>query len=122
MKFYYDGQLIRTSKTHEYKFACVRLAEDGRYKNLGCSATYKGACKERDSRVSGYRSNEAFCKVCADAVRNGKTFVWNKVCGRSYRHMLDRTAEEYDRLAKESAELANYYETAYKIVELEMVG
>ena len=40
MKFYYNGKLIRTSKTHEYKYAVLHGD-----KCLGCSATREGALK-----------------------------------------------------------------------------
>ena len=46
MKFYYKGQLIRTSKTHEYKWALIRELPDGSIKALACSATQQGAGKD----------------------------------------------------------------------------
>lgn len=39
MKFYYNGKLVRTSKTHEYKYALLNRAD----RTLACSATRKGA-------------------------------------------------------------------------------
>ena len=42
MKFYYEGQLIRTSKTHHYTHAVIKRTEDG-WITYGCSSSYKGA-------------------------------------------------------------------------------
>ena len=39
MKFYYNGQLVRTSKTHEYKFAVINTKT---MKAWGCSKDLKG--------------------------------------------------------------------------------
>ena len=36
MKFYYKGQLIRTSKTHAYNWAILTERPDGTYACHGC--------------------------------------------------------------------------------------
>ena len=43
MKFYYKGQLVRTSKTHEYKWAVVEEQEDGSLKVYGCRTGHHAA-------------------------------------------------------------------------------
>lgn len=40
MKFYYNGKLVRTSKTHEYKYGVYSANQD---KVIACSATREGA-------------------------------------------------------------------------------
>ena len=46
MKFYYNGKLVRTSKTHEYKYAIVKRADiesdAERIKPFACSKDMKG--------------------------------------------------------------------------------
>lgn len=38
MKFYYKGQLVRTSKTHTYNWAILEEKDDGTLKVYGCRA------------------------------------------------------------------------------------
>ena len=54
-KFYYQGQLIRTS-ANDYKFAVVIPCEDQTVFVVGCSATYAGADKIK--RREAYRFSE----------------------------------------------------------------
>lgn len=51
MKFYYNGNLIRTSKTHEYRYALLFVREDGTYRALRCSAERKSCVQEFDRRT-----------------------------------------------------------------------
>lgn len=43
MKFYYKGQLVRTSKTHDYKWAIIDELKDGTLVVWGCRADRKAA-------------------------------------------------------------------------------
>lgn len=46
MKFYYDGELIRTSKTHDYTHAVVLPSKPGainKWVALGCRSSLAGA-------------------------------------------------------------------------------
>ena len=45
MKFFYNGQLLRTSKTKEYTHAVVREKENGTYVLWGCASSYDGASR-----------------------------------------------------------------------------
>lgn len=45
MKFYYKGQLMRTSKNHHYTHAVIRHNEDGTITCMGCSSSEQGAEK-----------------------------------------------------------------------------
>lgn len=51
MKFYYNGQLIRTSKTHHYTHACVEISEKG-IRCIGCSSTKQGAERVKAEKVA----------------------------------------------------------------------
>ena len=46
MKFYYKGQLVRTSKTHTYHWAILEELEDGTLKVYGCRADRAAANAE----------------------------------------------------------------------------
>ena len=51
MKFYYKGQLIRTSKTHAYNWAILTERPDGTYACHGCRVNHSDADIEA-SRLS----------------------------------------------------------------------
>lgn len=46
MKFYYKGQLVRTSKTHTYNWAILEEKDDGTLKVYGCRAERAAADAE----------------------------------------------------------------------------
>lgn len=46
MKFYYKGQLVRTSKTHAYNWAILEEKDDGALKVYGCRAERAAADTE----------------------------------------------------------------------------
>ena len=46
MKFYYKGQLVRTSKTHDYNWAIIDELKDGTLVVWGCRADRKTADAE----------------------------------------------------------------------------
>ena len=46
MKFWYKGQLVRTSKGHDYNFAVVEQQDDGTLRVFGCRADRKAAESE----------------------------------------------------------------------------
>lgn len=46
MKFWYKGQLVRTSKTHDYNWAVLDMLDDGSFKVRGCRADRKAADAE----------------------------------------------------------------------------
>lgn len=46
MKFYYKGRLVRTSKTHDYKWAVIEEMDDGTLKIYGCRADRAAADAE----------------------------------------------------------------------------
>lgn len=53
MKFYYKGQLVRTSKTHEYKWAIIEEMDDGTLKVYGCRAERAAADTELTLVIRG---------------------------------------------------------------------
>lgn len=66
MKFYYNGQLVRTSKTRNYKYAIIRENE-GKIKVYACSETKQNALKRLQSEKA-YQTQRAkdeleWCKI-----------------------------------------------------------
>ena len=65
MKFYYDGELIRTSKTHNYTHAVVAPAEPGaknKWVTYGCRTGLPGAqalLNDTMKRVGAYNQKKA---------------------------------------------------------------
>lgn len=57
MKFYYNGQLIRTSKTRHYKYAIIHESGD-KLKVFACSETRENAQKRLESEIR-YRTQQA---------------------------------------------------------------
>lgn len=68
MKFYYNGKLIRTSKTHDYKFAAMI---DGTC--LKCSATKEGAQAEITRLIRDRELNIEAEKNAIKAIERGET-------------------------------------------------
>ena len=63
MKFYYKGQLVRTSKTHTYNWAILEEKDDGTLKVYSCRAERAAAdaghsqgTPLRAGRPSGHRA------------------------------------------------------------------
>ena len=84
MKFYYNGKLMRTSKTHEYKFAIIW--PDGTLSS--CHGTREAAEKEYRRPISEAESSIATELKAIEAIKAGKTYLDTKVCGRWYRMSL----------------------------------
>lgn len=106
MKFYYNDKLIRTSQTHEYKFAVLHGD-----RCLGCSTTREGALK------NAYALNNAKKDLAIfESVLNG-TYV-----RKSRNHY---TAEQIIKRAggieavKKQIESCKTYITECVVVELE---
>ena len=65
MKFYFDGELIRTSKTHRYTHAVVLPTNPGatnKWEVLGCRASLanaKALLAQERSRIAKYNPEKA---------------------------------------------------------------
>ena len=73
MKFYYKGQLVRTSKTHTYNWAILEEKDDGTLKVYGCRAERAAADAE-----------------LTQVIRRGHPYAWASLCtGRSSGHRAE---------------------------------
>lgn len=81
MKFYYNDKLMRTSKTHEYKYAII--TENGDL--WSCHGTLEAAQKEFRRPISECETSIADTKKIIASLEKGKTYCDLKVCKRWYR-------------------------------------
>jgi hypothetical protein len=118
MKFYYNGKLIRTSKTHIYKYAVINIARD---KCVACSATKEGAQATINSRLAEYergiknqtsiiKALEKGAKYCTYI--DGKRTITLKL---EARHTIEKAKEWLGYYTKDY----EYVKENYKLVELE---
>ena len=110
MKFYYEGKLVRSSKTHEYSHGVLR---DG--KVVSCHGSYDLAVKEMSSRIGRANGRIEACRLALAAIERGDSFYWTKCAGRSYRAEIHSTKEQYLAMIEES----EAYKRSFKVVELE---
>ena len=115
MKFYYNGELVRTSKTHEYHYGILNI--DGT-RVSSCHGTLKDAEKEMAKAPASCRTAISEYKAAINAIENGKTKFPRKMCGRTYYDPIRYTKEEYEGLI-ERAEARIAELGKRKIVELE---
>lgn len=78
MKYYYKGQLIRTSKTHHYTHACLSISEDGKYICQGCSSTKAGAEKVKKEVLTRIENALYSYKARIEALKTGKTGYYSR--------------------------------------------
>jgi hypothetical protein len=80
MKYYYEGQLIRTSKTHHYTHACV-AKKDEKWVTLGCSGTKAGAEKVKNEKINSYLNSIDGYERQIKAIDEGKSGYHSKKNG-----------------------------------------
>lgn len=113
-KYYYQGKLVRTSKTHDYSFAVIRERKDGTFTLIACSKTKELAERRLNSEMSNSKHNLKAEEERLKRMKRGlKVPKWwskeeNTIAG------LEQLIED----RKKSIE--RYYEEA-KVVELEKV-
>lgn len=113
MKFYYNGKLVRTSKTHEYKFAAML---DGRC--LKSSATREGAQEEIERSLRELNHRIEAEKNALKALESGESMFrsgknWVKIDRKWH------TAENLTKWIKADTETRNHIKANAQVVELE---
>lgn len=120
MKFYYNNKLMRTSKTHEYKYAVVSF-RTGEPVCLGCSATRSGAEAKITELTEWSRRNIASCENALKALRSGRKY-YDWVDGRRtcpVKLEVSDTEESFiESIERSKAHIKQIHENC-KIVELE---
>ena len=116
MKFYYEGKLIRTSKTHHYTHAIVCEGTA-----IMCSATRQGCEREKQRYLSQQREIIKSYQDGIKYLRDGKKGYYVKDGRSSYYVPFDKydTAERYEKWIKESENRIQHITNNWKIVEIE---
>lgn len=123
MKFYYNNVLLRTSKTHDYNFASIKVhqMEDGEsYGVLKCSATYEGAMQEITNGVNRHLQAIENYERSIQAFNEGKTKIRLKDGRYSYVVELnEEKIEAYKKCLIKTKESLEDWNKTTKVVELE---
>lgn len=115
MKFYYNNELVRTSKSRHYKYAAIWVENDKVY-CYGCSETIKGA--ESAKRGASYQQRLFLesAERSYKAVLSGRTFYCSPYGGRV---KCTKTADEYKADIEKWQAAINRCNENIKIVEIE---
>lgn len=119
MKFYYNGKLVRTSKTHEYTHAVIDMS-DGSLK--GCRACKENAEALIKSEIAQYEKWIAEKKKAIEAIKSGRNYYITKERGRSYKIKIDQpyqTIEWYENGIKGNSMGIEKIKSNWQVVELE---
>ena len=121
MKFYYNGKLIRTSKTHIYTHACINI--ETMY-CAGCSSTKEGAEKVKQDKIRVYESAIENYDLKISARKAGKAGFYHKDGRHTSYIRFDpnnkyHTIEYCETAKQECIEEIERINRVYQIVELE---
>lgn len=124
MKFYYNGQLIRTSANHIYTHAV--LNEKG--KCLGCRSNRQAAEAIITTAIHGHEDGIANEKAAIEALKKGQTMVRFKDGNRYYWYNLKRSTwlgekaldpSYYESCIISARNCIEQIRATWKVVELE---
>ena len=118
MKFYYNGQLIRTSKNHEYTHAVIDITDNG---CVGCRVGKDKAEAIIRGEISQTERSIANCKAALKAIANGKDGFFGKDGRRTYysKFSKSQTAEYYEASIERLNNYINKINSTWRVVELE---
>lgn len=118
MKFYFEGKLVRTSKTHEYHYGVYNKFYQ---KMRSCHSTKELAEKELQSYINEPLSEIENCKLGIKALKSGKKGYWVKCGRRSFpvRFEKEDTVEQFEESIKSLMERHEYRKKNFCVVELE---
>lgn len=120
MKYYFEGQLIRTSKTHHYAYALIKREDDG-IVCIACSSTKAGAEKPKRDRIRELNKGIANAERNIKALEEGKSGVYSKGYGFvkfSEMHESCRTIEGNKEWIEDNKRCLAKLEQ-YEVVEIE---
>ena len=119
MKFYYNGQLIRTSKSHEYTHAVIDTLT-GECK--GCRVGKDKAEAIISSEIASHEKYIANYKSAIKAMESGKSGYYAKEGRHTYYHKIpiDRTVDKYREWIEWNRKYIDSVKADWKVVELEV--
>ena len=108
MKFYYNGKLVRTSKTHNYNYALIWFKDNGELVTIACSEKLEVIeARKAESIKMNYKQGLEYMLDC-----NAKKYQHNEL----YRRTFTEAEIEQERKDLEK------YKNELKIVKLEKVA
>lgn len=118
MKYYYNGELVRTSKNHIYTHAVIDITNNSL---KGCRSSKDNAEAIISSEISHYEQKIRNYESALKALENGKSGYYAKEGRRTYYNRFDpaRTAEEYRKWIEWNKEYISRVKNNWKVVELE---
>ena len=114
MKFYYNGKLMRTSKTHTYTHAL--LTETGTLRS--CHGSREAAEKELRALISQHETNIDDCKRAIKAIEKGQTYYFAGHRQQYKCSLKGKTIEHYEEWIEKYKRIIAFFEK-HQIVELE---
>lgn len=118
MKFYYNGQLVRTSKNHEYTHAVINTANGG---CMGCRVGKDKAEAIISTEVAHYEKKISNYTNAIKAMESGKSGYYCKDGRHTYytKFSADSTIEQYRQWIEWNRDYINKVKTNWQVVELE---
>lgn len=118
MKFYYNGELIRTSKNHVYTHAVINIT------NGACQGCRSGKDKAEaliSSEIARYEQNIKNCEAAIKALQAGKSGYYEKDGRRTWFNKFSpsSTVEGYLARIEWNVNYINEIKATWKVVELE---
>lgn len=118
MKYFFEGQQIRTSKTHHYTHACI-IRKDNKIICRGCSSTKAGAEKVKADELAYLdRAIESY-KKAIEAFEAGKSGYVSKRNGFVRFSEINFDLEKWQEYLKSDREHREHIEQTWEIVEIE---
>lgn len=118
MKFYYNGQLVRTSKNHIYTHAVINAKNNA---CMGCRASKDSAEAIISTEVAQYEKRIANYESAIKALESGRSGYYAKEGRHTYyeRFSADRTVEKYTEWIEMNRAYIDNVKANWQVVELE---
>lgn len=115
MKYYYNGNLVRTSKTHHYTHAVVT----GYDTVFSCNSSEALAVKALRSWANGYKNEAENGKKAIKALDEGKSHYMRREGNRDWYTKMTYTREQYERQIEQAQSAYDWIVSTWKVVKLE---
>ena len=118
MRFYYNGELVRTSKNHIYTHAVINTENNA---CMGCRANKENAEAIITSEIASNEKRIANSETAIKALENGKSGYYVKDGRHTWYCKFEKedTVDRYTESIKWRRERIDYIEKNWKVVELE---
>ena len=121
MKYYYNNQLIRTSKNHIYSHAVIVIRDNGEIIVRGCRRSFKEAEALKNSEINAYSRGIENCYKAIKALQEGKEGYFSRDGRKDWwiKFTSKNTVEYYEEIIENSKKAIKNIQSNWQIVELE---